>query len=129
MPLSLGGDHFSLTHRTFELQGQQLGGFDGELHGQLAEDVLAEAVDDHADGFFGGDAALLEVEQLLLTDLAGGGLVLHPGAAVLHFDLGEGAGAAGVPDEHGIALAEVAGALGLGPVSYTHLTLPTIYSV
>ena len=39
--------------------------------------------------------------------------MLHPGAAVLHLDVGEGAGAAGLPDEHGVALAEVAGALGL----------------
>ena len=40
--------------------------------------------------------------------------MLHPGAAVLHLDVGEGAGAAGLADEHGVALAEVAGALGLG---------------
>src|ERR1035438_2993567 len=99
------------SNTSFRFERKQLGGFDGELHGELPEDVLAEAVDDHADGFLGGDAPLLEVEELLLADLAGGGLVLHLGATVLHLDIGEGAGAAGLTNEHGIALAEVPGAL------------------
>ena len=44
----------------------------------------AEATDDHANRLLGVNTALLEIEQLILADLAGTGLVLHAGAGVAH---------------------------------------------
>ena len=41
-----------LTDTAFKADAEQFLGLDGKLHGQLAKDFLAEAVDDHADGVF-----------------------------------------------------------------------------
>src|SRR5690606_30937051 len=46
-----------LSHGAFEGDLEELLGFDGELHRQLAEHVLAEAVHDHVRGVLFGDAA------------------------------------------------------------------------
>ena len=56
----------------------------------------------------------MEVEELFLADLAGGGFVLHLGGLVLHLDVGIGVRRGALADEHGIALAEVARARCLG---------------
>src|SRR5215210_8811184 len=95
-----------------EVHGEQLLGLDGELHGELAEDLLAEAVDDHRDRVLGGDAALVAVEDLVLADLRGRRLVLHARRRVLHVDVREGVRAAPVADEERVALREVPCALG-----------------
>ena len=58
-----------LANAAFEAHAEQLLRLDGKLHGELPEDFLAEAVDDHADGIFQRDAALLAVEKLVFADL------------------------------------------------------------
>jgi len=68
--------HRRLPNRAFQTHPQQLLRFDRELHGQLAENFLAKAVDDHADRVLQGDAAGLAVKELVLADLAGAGFVL-----------------------------------------------------
>jgi hypothetical protein len=50
--------------------------FHRELHRQLLEHLLAEAVDDHRHRVLGGRCRAAAVEQLVLADLRGGGLVL-----------------------------------------------------
>src|SRR5690606_19836494 len=86
---------------------------DRELHRQLAEDLLAETVDDQRDRVLLGDAARAAVEQLVLADLGGGGLVLDRGAGVLHLDVGEGVGAALLADQQAVALGVVARAVSI----------------
>src|SRR5690606_36480728 len=98
--------------RAFQRHFQQLLGFHRELHRQLAEDLLAEAVDDHRDRVFLADAAAAAIEQLVVADLGGGGLVLDGGAGVLHLHVGEGVGAAALADQQAVALGVVAGAFG-----------------
>src|SRR2546422_1010450 len=83
-------------------------GFNGELHRQLLEDFLAEAVHDHADRVLRGETALLAVEDLVLADLGGRGLVLHDRRTVAHVDVGERVRPALVADEHRVALRVVA---------------------
>ena len=61
--------HGLLAHAAFQTDSQQLLGLDGELHRQLAENFLAEAVDDHRNSVFVGDATLPAVEELIFTDL------------------------------------------------------------
>src|SRR5919199_946585 len=106
--------HQLLSHTVLELQSEQALRLDGELHRQLAEDVLAEAVDDQGDGVLLRDAALLEVEELLLADARGRRLVLDARRVVHHLDVGEGVRAAAASDEHRVALRVVARALGAG---------------
>ena len=69
-----------------EFAAEKLLRFHGELHRQLAEDFLAEAVDDHVDRVFRRDAALAAVENLVLADLRRRRLVLDLGRRVLDFD-------------------------------------------
>src|SRR5262245_21169818 len=66
-----------LADASFEAHAQELARLHGELHGQLAEHFLAEPVHDHRDGILDVDAAALAVEQLVIPDLRGRGLVLH----------------------------------------------------
>src|SRR5690606_34501409 len=68
--------------RTFQAHFEQLLGLDRELHRQLAEHLLAEAVDDQAHRILLRDAAAAAVEQLVVGDLGGGGLVLDGGRRV-----------------------------------------------
>src|SRR5262249_10326348 len=56
-------------------------------------------------------AALAAIEQGVLGDLRGGGLVLEHGGGVLRLDIGHGMGAAFVADEERIAVGEIARAL------------------
>src|SRR6266571_2363611 len=65
--------------RAFEVQAHadQLLRLDRELHRQLQEHLLAEAVDDHVRRVLRRQAARLAVEQLLVPNLRGRRLVLH----------------------------------------------------
>src|SRR6266851_8346633 len=101
----------ALPDAAFEGHAQELLGLHRELHGQLLEHFLAEAVHDHAHGVLGGDAPLLEVEDLVLADLGCRGLVLHLRARVQDLDVREGVGAALVTHEQGVALRVVAAVL------------------
>src|ERR1022692_1205422 len=101
-------DIVSLSDASFETDSKQLLGFHGELHGQLAEDLFAEAVHDHGDRVFGGNAALPAIENLVFADLRSGCLVLHLRRRILHFEVGERVRAALIAQQHGIALRIVA---------------------
>lgn len=59
----------ALSDTAFEAYSEELLGFHGEFHRQLAEDLLAEAIDNHVDRIFGGDAALVAVEDLIFANL------------------------------------------------------------
>src|SRR6185437_12741394 len=74
--ISSNGITVFLTDASFQTDSEQFLRFHGELHGELAEDLFAEAVYDHADGVLGRDAALAAVKDLVLADLGGGGLML-----------------------------------------------------
>src|SRR5215208_1000949 len=112
----------SLADAVLELHPEQALRLDGELHGQLAEDVLAEAVDDERDGVLLRDAALLEVEQLLLADARGRRLVLDARRVVHDLDVRERVRARAPADEHRVALRVVARALRPGQ----HLDEPAV---
>src|SRR5690606_34456857 len=101
----------SLSDRTLEADLEELLGFDREFHGQLAEYLLAEAVDDHRDRVLLADAAAAAIEHLVFADLGGGGLVLDRGRGVLDLDVGEGVRAALLADQQRVALGVVARAL------------------
>jgi hypothetical protein len=60
----------------FEAEAHERLGFHGVLHGELVEDLPAEAVDDHRGGVLLGQAALAAVEELVLADLGRRRLVL-----------------------------------------------------
>src|SRR5687767_5114812 len=53
-----------LPNRPLQAHAQQLLRLHRKFHGQLAEDFLAEAVDDHVHRIFQGDAAGFAVEEL-----------------------------------------------------------------
>src|SRR6187399_1217013 len=93
-----------LANGSFETEAEEFLRFDRELHRQFLDDFLAETVDDHRDRVLGGEAPALEVEDLIVADLGGGGLVLHLRAGVLHVDVGEGVRAAVRAEEKGVAL-------------------------
>src|SRR3954447_9772967 len=63
-----------LPDAAFQAHAQQLLRFHGELHRELLEHFLTEAVHDHRDRVFRVEAALLQVEDLVLADLRRGGL-------------------------------------------------------
>src|SRR5579871_1505102 len=75
----------NLTDASFQTDSQQLLGFHCEFHGQLAKNFFAEAVHDHGNRVFRGDAALPAIEDLVLADLRGGSFMLHLRRGVLHF--------------------------------------------
>src|SRR3989440_726102 len=104
-------DTVSLADAVFELHPKKALSLDSELHRQLAEHVLAEAVDDERDGVLLRDAALLQVKELLLADARGGGLVLDARRVVHHLDVRKSVRAAVAADEHRVALRVVARAL------------------
>src|SRR5262249_895993 len=99
-------------HASFEADAEQLLRLDRKLHRQLAEDLFAEAVDDHIDGILGREAGLPAVEDLVLANLRGRGLVLDPCGAVLDLEIREGVRAALVADQQRVALRVVARAAG-----------------
>src|SRR5690606_31155045 len=68
---------------------------------------------DQRDRVLLGDAAAAAVEQLVIADLGGGGLVLDGRIGVLHLDVGEGVGPALLADQQAVALGVVARAVGI----------------
>src|SRR2546430_12030828 len=60
---------FPSSDAALETDAEQPLRLDRELHGQLFENFLAEAVHDHRDGVFRREAALLRVKDLVLADL------------------------------------------------------------
>ncbi|KIU01712.1 hypothetical protein QU38_00215, partial [Staphylococcus aureus] len=105
-----------ITHAAFERDRDQLLRLDRELHRQLLQHVLDEAVDHQRHRFFLRQATLHAVEQHVLGDLRGGGLVLEQCRRVLRFDVGNGMRAALVADQQRVAGGEVAraGRLAMG---------------
>ena len=102
-----------LSHRAFEGNLEEFLGFDGELHGQFVHYLFGVTVDDEADSVFEGDSPLLAVEELVFVDLGGGGFVLHRCRGVGDDHVREGVCAALIAQEERVALAVVAGVLGM----------------
>src|SRR5689334_9316208 len=100
------------TDRAFEADRDQLLRFDRELHRELLEHVLDEAVDHERHRLLGRKAALAAVEQHLLGNLRGRRLVLEHRGGVLRLDIGHGVGAALIADQERVAVGEVPRALG-----------------
>lgn len=71
-----------LSNASFETDAEQLLGFHCELHWQLLEDLLAEAIDDQVHRIFGGKAALAAIKELVLADFRRRGFMFHLGSAV-----------------------------------------------
>ena len=59
---------YKSAYGAFEGDLQEFLGFDGKLHRELVHHLLGVAVDYEADGFLGGDAALVAVEKLVFAD-------------------------------------------------------------
>jgi len=59
----------ALIQRSLPARCRQALRFDGEFHGELLQDFLAEAVDDKCDRFLLSDAALQTIEELVVGDL------------------------------------------------------------
>src|SRR2546422_107839 len=97
------------AHRALEVQAhrEQLLGLHGELHREVQEDLLAEAVHDHVRRVLRREPALLAVEQLVVPDLRGRRLVLELGGGLVHLDVRERVRAALVAEEEGVALGVV----------------------
>src|SRR2546427_2133401 len=97
------------AHRALEVQAhrEQLLGLHGELHREVQEDLLAEAVYDHVRRVLRRDPPLLAVEELVVPDLRGRRLVLELGRGLVHLDVGERVGPALVADQEGVALGVV----------------------
>src|SRR3569623_1470394 len=99
---------FDLADAAFEAHAQQILRLARELHRQLLDDLLAEAVDDHRHRVFRGAAALLAIEHLNVANLGGGGLVRDLGRRVLHLDVRKRVRAALVAEQQRIALGVIA---------------------
>jgi hypothetical protein len=97
-------DSWTLADAAFQADSKQFLGFHGKLHGQLAENFLAEAIDDHVDSILGRDTTLIAIENLILTNLTGGGFVFDAGGGVPHFDVWKGVRPALISNKQGITL-------------------------
>src|SRR5919112_5407435 len=76
-----------LTDRAFHLQLDQAVQLDGVLQRKLLRNGLDKAVDDHRYGLFLGEPAAHQVEELVLTDLGDGRLVLGVNLLLLDLDV------------------------------------------
>src|SRR5581483_2528747 len=97
-----------LAHGSFQAQLQQLRGLHGELERQLLEDAAAEAVDDHVLRVLLGNAALHDVEELVVAHLGGRRLVLNMSRGVAHLQVWHRVRCTLIADEQGVAAREVA---------------------
>src|SRR3989475_6413829 len=97
------------AHRALEVQAhrEELLGLHGELHREVQEDLLAEAVHDHVRRVLRSEPALLAVEQLVVPNLRGRRLVLELGGGLVHLDIGERVRPALVAEKEGVALGVV----------------------
>ena len=91
--------------------------FDGELHRKFVHYLFGVAVDDESDGIFNANTPLPAVEELVVADLGGGGLMFDRSRGVSDDHVRESVCAATVAEEQGVALAVVAGIVGVD----THL--------
>src|SRR6476619_2249146 len=76
-----------LTHGAFQAHRKQLLRLDGELHRQFLQDLLAEPVDDQVHRILLRQTALATIEQLVISNLRGGRLVLHLRRRVAALDI------------------------------------------
>src|SRR4029453_11435137 len=102
-----------LAYRSLERHAQELLCFNREFHRELAEDLFAEATDDHVDRILERQAALAKIEDLILANLRRGRFVLDTRGCVADFEIRERVRAAFVADEQRIALRVVPRVLGL----------------
>jgi hypothetical protein len=79
-----------LSHAAFQTDLQELLSLNGKLHGQLVYHLFYVAIYNKANGIFGGDAPLIAIKYLILSNLRGGGLVFHFGGIVVNLEIGEG---------------------------------------
>src|SRR5438270_375678 len=77
----------------------------------VMEPFLAEAIHDHRNRVFSREPALPAIEDLVLANFRGGGLMLHYRATVAHVDIGKGVSHALVPDQHRVALGVIPGSI------------------
>src|ERR1700733_15740208 len=98
-----------LTDGSFQAHTEQILCLYREFHRQFLEHDFAEAADNHIDRILGGNSPLQAVEQLVLADFRGAGLVLDGRSRFLHFHIGEGMRRAFRTHQQRIALREVAG--------------------
>src|SRR5690348_11961093 len=96
---------------SFEADAEQLLRFDRELHRQLAEDALAEAVDDHRDGVLSFQPALTKIKELVFADFRRGRFVFHARRRSPHFNVRKCVRAAFIADQKRTALRVIARAL------------------
>src|SRR5437879_6458459 len=92
-----------LSHASFQAHAQKLLRLNCKFHRQLAENFLAESVDDHVHRILSGQAALVAIEDLVLADFRGGCFMLDLRGGVLHFDVWKSMSAALVSDEQRVA--------------------------
>src|SRR5690348_15111230 len=97
----------SLSDRSFQRDRNQFLRLDRELHRELLQHVLDEAVDDKTDGFFLAEPALHAIEQHVLGNLRRRGLVLEGRGRILRLDIGHGVRAAFVADQKRVTGCEV----------------------
>src|ERR1700690_1813619 len=94
-------DFNELADAAFEAHGEKLLRLDRELHRQFLQHLFAEAVDDQRQRVFLREPALPAIEELVVADLRGRGLVLDAGGGIAHLDVGHGVGAALLADQQG----------------------------
>ena len=108
--------------RAFHLQREQAIQLDRVLHRQLFGEGLEEAVDDHRLGLGFGQPAALQIEQLLVGDLAHRRLVADVDALLVDLDRRVGVAAALLVEQQRVAAHERLGVLG----ALGHLEQPAI---
>mmetsp|Transcript_11554 Transcript_11554/g.32417 ORF Transcript_11554/g.32417 Transcript_11554/m.32417 type:complete len:548 (+) Transcript_11554:2714-4357(+) len=112
-----------LSHRALELQTHELVHLCRKLQWQLVEHLPTEPRDDHSHRLLRADAALLEVEELILANLGRGSFMLDLRRRVPHLDVRIRIGRSRVSYEHGIALGEIPGTL----CGWLHLYEPPVH--
>src|SRR5271155_3758510 len=97
----------------FQTYSHKLLRLDRELHRQLLQHFLAEAVDDQRHGLFGWNAARGAIEKLVVGDLRRRRFVFDARRRIAAFDIGHSVRAAFAADQERVALREVARVRGL----------------
>ena len=105
-------NYSKLSYASFERNGEELLGFDRELHGELVDDFLGITSDDEIDSVFHGNTALLTVEELIFGNLRSRGFVLYNRVIVVYVNVGEGVGSASGTEQQGVARGIVARSVG-----------------
>src|SRR5450755_2318409 len=95
---------------SFQAHAEQILCLDREFHRQFFEHDFTEATDDHIDRILGGNSALQAIEQLILANFGGAGLMFDRRGRILHFHIGEGVRRAFRAHQQRVALRKIAGA-------------------